>query len=113
MAKLQEFFTLHAFAALQSKLSLTKPRVSLRSVTTAKRSTTYGKLQATSPLLVVWEQPPAQRLSREREPFFNTDMLQLPPSRRKDSTFFQLSGLHACKRRDAKKEVQKKTQDYD
>jgi hypothetical protein len=37
-----------------------------------------GKLQVTSPLHVVWEQPPAQGLSRNREHFFNTDMLQLP-----------------------------------
>jgi hypothetical protein len=31
------------------------------------------KLHATSQLLVVWEQPPAQGLYRERELFFNTD----------------------------------------
>jgi hypothetical protein len=38
-------------------------------------------------------QPPAQGLSRKREHFFNIDMLQLPTSRRRDSTSFQLSGM--------------------
>jgi hypothetical protein len=52
---------------LQSKLSLTKPRIFLRSVPR------MDKLQATSQLLVVWGQSPAQGLSRERELFFNTD----------------------------------------
>jgi hypothetical protein len=33
-----------------------------------------GKLQATSPLFIVWGQPPAQGFFREREPFFNTDI---------------------------------------
>jgi hypothetical protein len=36
-----------------------------------------GELQATSLLLVVLGQPPAQGLSIETEPIFSTDMLQL------------------------------------
>jgi hypothetical protein len=72
-----------------------------------------GKLQATSPLLVVRGQPPAEGLSTEREPFFKTDMLQLPAGRRRDNTSFQLSGMYTCKRRNAKTEVRKNNQYYD
>jgi hypothetical protein len=71
-----------------------------------------GKLQATSTLLLVYEQPPAQGLSRGRKPFFNTDMLQLPAGRSRDSTSLQLSGLREYEGRDVKKEIQVNTQDY-
>jgi hypothetical protein len=71
------------------------------------------EMRGTSPLHVVWGQPTAQGLSRKRELFFNTDMLQQPTSWRRECTSFKLSGPQACKRRDAKKEVQKNTKDYD
>jgi hypothetical protein len=37
-----------------------------------------GKLQATSMLRAMWVQPPAKGLSKERDSFFITCMLQLP-----------------------------------
>jgi hypothetical protein len=43
------------------------------------------------------------RTLQRSERFFNTDMLQLPAGRRRDST----RGLQACNVRDAKKEVQR------
>jgi hypothetical protein len=41
-----------------------------------------GKLQAATPLFVVWGRTPAQGVPREREGIFYTRMLQLPVGRR-------------------------------
>jgi hypothetical protein len=52
------------------------------------------------------------RIVQKSEPFFNTDMLQLPAGRRRESTSLQLSGLQACEARDAKEEVSEDTENY-
>jgi hypothetical protein len=73
---------------------------------------TSGPTANNTPLLVVWGQPPAQRLPGEGERIFNSGVLQLPAGGRRDSTSRELPRLQAYQGRDEEEEAAGNTQKY-